>query len=359
MKQTKTVLSFAVFTFMCGVLFPGNASALISGAEILNETITGAHILNGSIGSIDITDNSIQSVDVLNETLTTLDIKDDSILSRDIQNDTIISADIKNDTLTSSDIKDNGILSVDIQDNTITTLDVKDGTIGLVDLSVGVSSLLNGFTSNITALQLLLQQHTTSLSGHDTSLAQILSDISSLQLSVASAHSRIDSLETDLDFVRNNPKEIWVYTATDTKLGILVDEDEATDGRAIVKYFDTGTNRIKQKNKFGSTPVHTINSYFTSIDCSGTPGVINPADISAPYPFTTQDFVVRLGDGTQWYNDQTTTVEAEGTFLSKLDLNGDCINISETAPFKLFIALSNSQFSGDYPLHYNYSDGTL
>jgi hypothetical protein len=62
------------------------------------------------------------------------------ITGADIKDNTVASADLKNNNVASVDIKDGSISSADIKNGTIATGDIKDGTIALSDLNAGANA---------------------------------------------------------------------------------------------------------------------------------------------------------------------------------------------------------------------------
>jgi hypothetical protein len=67
------------------------------------------------------------------------------ITSADIKNNTVASVDIKDGTITSADIKNNIVASVDIKDGTVSSADILNGTIGAADLNPAVADVLGLF----------------------------------------------------------------------------------------------------------------------------------------------------------------------------------------------------------------------
>ena len=61
--------------------------------------------------------------------ITSADIKDNTVQSKDLKNNNIASADIKDATITSADIKNNVVVSGDIKDGTIAAADLSSATV--------------------------------------------------------------------------------------------------------------------------------------------------------------------------------------------------------------------------------------
>jgi hypothetical protein len=67
--------------------------------------------------------------------ITGADIKDNTVASADLKNNNVASADLKDGTVSSADLKNNNIASGDIKDGTVSSADIKNGTIAVADLS--------------------------------------------------------------------------------------------------------------------------------------------------------------------------------------------------------------------------------
>ena len=77
--------------------------------------------------------------------ITGADIKNNTVASADLKNNNIVSADIKDGTITSADIKNNIVASADIKDGTVSSADILNGTIAAADLNPAVADVLGLF----------------------------------------------------------------------------------------------------------------------------------------------------------------------------------------------------------------------
>ncbi len=146
---------------------PPTPSGIAIGVALVVVLTAGAAAGQALITSADIKDNTIQSVDIKGETIVSGDIKNETIASGDIKNGTIAGGDLKNgavnsskvadNSLTAADIKANGVGSSELAANAVTnakiagnavnSAKVADNSLTAADLapnSVGTSEIANG-----------------------------------------------------------------------------------------------------------------------------------------------------------------------------------------------------------------------
>lgn len=136
---------------------PAYARDLITGRDILDESVTGYDILDGSLGGQElipntvtgsqIADGSIQGLDLADETVTGREIKDGSVTSDDIQDFTIGTKDVQVGGIFSKNIANGAVTGTNIAWETITGSNIKDNSLDEDDLDDSLRHRLPVFVS--------------------------------------------------------------------------------------------------------------------------------------------------------------------------------------------------------------------
>jgi hypothetical protein len=108
---------------------PPTPSGLVIGAVVVLIVTAGTATAAALITGADIKNNTVASKDLKNNNVASKDLKDGSVSSADLKNNNIASGDIKDATVSSADLKNNSVASADIADGTIGTQDISAAAI--------------------------------------------------------------------------------------------------------------------------------------------------------------------------------------------------------------------------------------
>jgi len=135
MPSPAMVVSLAALVMSTGGTV--TAAALITSANIKNNTIRSVDVRNGTLTGTDVRDNSLTSTDVRNGSLT----------GADLANNAINSAKIADGTLTGTDLANNAVNGAKVADDSLTGAHISEATLGQVPTAADATTL-NGLAAN-------------------------------------------------------------------------------------------------------------------------------------------------------------------------------------------------------------------
>jgi hypothetical protein len=139
------------------------AAALITSADIKNNTIRSVDVRNGSLSGADIKDSTVSGADVRNNTLTGADLANNSVHSAevvdgsltgaDLASNSVHSAKVADGSLTGADLASNSVHSAKVVDGSLTGADIDESTLGQVPSAANAteaqnSGTVDGFEAN-------------------------------------------------------------------------------------------------------------------------------------------------------------------------------------------------------------------
>jgi hypothetical protein len=95
------------------------AAALITSAEIKNNTIRSVDVRNGSLSGADIKDSALSGADVRNNSLTGADLANNSVNSGKVADGSLTGADLANNSVNSGKVADGSLTGADIDESTM------------------------------------------------------------------------------------------------------------------------------------------------------------------------------------------------------------------------------------------------
>jgi hypothetical protein len=178
------------------------AAALITSANVKDNTIRGVDILKGTLKGVDVKDNTLAGVDVRNGSLTGADVSDGSLTGADLANSAVNSAKVANGSVTGADFANNAVNSAKVADGSLTGADVQDGSLTGADVADGSVAGVDVADDSLTGVDV------------DESTLGKVSDADSL-----------DGLDSD-QFVRKSD----VFTTQFTCAGTTWENQRSTEG---------------------------------------------------------------------------------------------------------------------------------
>ena len=134
---------------MCVAVGTGGAYAatIVTGADIVDESITDADIKNGSLGAaipdvsighMKLAPSGVWGSNVLDGSLTTDDVADNNLTGQDVADATLSAADVADGSLGGADLSDGSVTAAELAADSVSGGsggDVKDGSITGADVS--------------------------------------------------------------------------------------------------------------------------------------------------------------------------------------------------------------------------------
>jgi hypothetical protein len=134
-------MALAVAALVLSVAGNVTAAALITSAQIQDNTIRSVDIHDGTIKSVDVGDGTLTAADVKDGSLTNVDVLDGSLRGGDIADGTLFGRDVFQSTLNGAHVADSSLTGSDVAPNSLNGSDVADGTLTGADVA---PSSLNG-----------------------------------------------------------------------------------------------------------------------------------------------------------------------------------------------------------------------
>jgi hypothetical protein len=134
-------MALAVAALILSVAGNVTAAALITSAQIQDNTIRSVDIHDGTLKSVDVGDGALTGADMRDGSLTNVDVLDGSLRGGDIADGTLFGRDVFQSTLNGAHVADSSLTGSDVAPSSLNGSDVADGSLTGADVA---PSSLNG-----------------------------------------------------------------------------------------------------------------------------------------------------------------------------------------------------------------------